>query len=135
MMNLTATTILTPDEAIERALAYFGGEVGLRLIEMAGHMHGHEGSLQITLTGDTVVGRETYAPLDLLRSVLRDIRDRYGLSVIQMVLHYHTMPDETAGHLMIQVDAGHPVEVGCESQELDRVTRDFLNGLPKPELR
>jgi hypothetical protein len=135
MINMTATTILTPDEALERALSYFGAEVGLKLIEMAGHIHGREGSLQVTVTGDPVVGREKYEPLDLLRSLLRDIRDRYGLSVVQLVLHFHTMPDETAGHLMVQVDAGHPVEVGCESQGLDRVTRDFLDGLPRPEMR
>lgn len=132
MVNLTATTILTADESVERALVYFGGECGLRLIEIAGHCHGREGSLQVTVTGDPLVGRERYEPLDLLRSVLRDIRDRYGLSLVQIVLHFHTSPDESAGHLMVQVDAGSPVEVGAESEGLDRISRDFLDGLPRP---
>jgi hypothetical protein len=135
MLDLTATTILTPDESVERALAYFCGECGLRLIEISGHCHGREGSLEVTVTGDTLMGRERYEPLQLLRSVLKDIRDRYGLSLVQVVLHFHTTPDETAGHLMIQVDAGSPVEVGAESQGLDRISRDFLDGLPRPEMR
>ncbi len=133
MLNLTASTILTPDEAVERALACFGGESGMKLVEMAGHIHGRDGAVQVTVTGDSVVGREKYEPLDLLRSILRDMRDRYGLTVVQWQLHFHTLPDETAGHLRVQIEAGHPVDVACESLEVDPQTRDFLDGLPRPE--
>ncbi len=132
MTNLVASTIFTPDEAVKRALVYFGGECGLRLIELTGHCHGREGSLQVTVSGDPLVGRERYEPLDLLRAVLRDIRDRYGISLAQIVLHFHSTPDESAAHLLVQVDAGPPVEVGVESDGLDQVSRDFLDGLPRP---
>ncbi len=135
MINLTATTILTSDETAERALAYFVHEAGLRLIEISGHCHGREGSLEVTVSGDPLVGREKYEPLDLLRAVLRDMRDRYGFSMAQVLLHFHTEPDETAGHMMLQIDAGAPGEVGIESEGLDRLSREFLDGLPRPQSR
>jgi hypothetical protein len=133
MLNLTASTILTPDEAVERALACFGGGSGMKLIEMAGHIHGRHGAVQVTVRGDPVVGREKFEPLELLRSIHRDIRDRYGLPVAQWQLHFHTLPDETAGHMLVRIEEGHPVEVACESLSLDQLARDFLDGLPRPE--
>ncbi|MFO7535021.1 MAG: hypothetical protein R6X19_04950 [Kiritimatiellia bacterium] len=135
MLNLSATTILTPEEAIERALACFGGGKGLKLVELAGHVHGREGSLEITVGGDPVVGREAYEPLELLNAILRDLRDRYGLSVMQLALHFHTVPNDESGHLMVQVEATPPVEVRIESDGLDQMSRDFLDGLPRPERR
>lgn len=135
MLSLTATTILTPEEALERALAWFGGGNDLKLIELSGHVHGREGSLDVVVGGDPVVGREVYAPRELLNAILRDLRDRYGLSTMQLALHFHTVPDEAAGHLLVEIEAAHPVEVRIESDGLDRRSRDFLDGLPRPETR
>jgi hypothetical protein len=131
MLDVTASTNLTPDSAVELALRYFVQENKLKLVELTGHLHGHDGALTITVMGAKVIGREEYEPQVLLNAILRDVRERYGLGVGQLVLHLHAAAGEAAGHLLVQVNAGQPVVVGLESQGLDLLAREFLDGLPR----
>jgi hypothetical protein len=133
MLALTASTTLTPDSAVDLALRYFVQENKLTLVELTGHLHGQDGAITITVVGAKVIGREAYEPQDLLNAILRDVRDRYGLGVVQLVLHLHAAPDEAAGHLLVQINAGQSVVVGIESQGLDLMAREFLDGLPRPK--
>ena len=131
MLNLSVTTSLSRDEVIERALAHFVQTWGLSLVELVGHMHGREGAVEVVVSGERVAGNGTYEPQALLGSILAHVRQGFGLEEVYTLLHLHTAPDETAGHLLLRVVRQQPLEVAVECRELDAQTRAFIDGLPK----
>jgi hypothetical protein len=132
MLKMSARTSLPLDEVVERAMRYFVREEKLALVELNGHLHGREGAVDIAVSGARIAGGgQVYEAPDVLRAVVGQVMDRYGLAIVYLIVHLHTAPDESVGHLVVRIDTEGGTDVSLESRELDYQAKSFLAVLPR----
>jgi hypothetical protein len=129
MLNLSVKTKLKPLEALDKTYEYFTKNVGLRVVEMVGHMHAEEGFAEIRLSSGTLSGNGKHESREVLREILDHLGNTYGLDTVHYLLHMHSVPDESVGHLIAKVNNGSPTEVEFTSQEYDEQVREFARKL------
>jgi hypothetical protein len=130
MLNLTVKTKLEPLEALDKTYEYFTKEVGLQVVEIVGHMHADQGFAEIRLSsGPLSGGAKKLESRRVLQEILEHIRKSYGLETVHYLLHMHSVPDESVGHLIAKITTGSPVEVEFTSEEYDDQVREFSRRL------
>jgi hypothetical protein len=129
MLNLAVKTKLEPLEALERTHDHFTKELGLKVVEMVGHMHGKEGFTEIRLSSGKIIGTGEHDAQQVLRELLDHTEATYGLQTVHYLLHMHSVPDESVGHLVVKVGTGSPTEVEFSSEEYDEAVREFARKL------
>ena len=129
MLNLTVKTKLKPLEAVDKTYEYFTKHVGLRVVEMAGHMHGERGFTEVRLSSEGLSADGKHESRQVLQELLEHIRERYGLETVHYLLHMHSVPDESEGHLITKVTTGSPTEVEFSSVEYDEQVKEFARKL------
>ncbi|UCF98734.1 MAG: hypothetical protein JSV89_04150 [Spirochaetaceae bacterium] len=129
MLNLTVKTKLKPLAALDKTYEHFTNKVGLRVVEMVGHMHAQQGFTEIRISSGTLSAKGKHEARQVLREILEHIRDRYGLETVHYLLHMHSVPDESVGHLIAKVSTGSPTEVEFTSEEYDEQVREFADRL------
>jgi hypothetical protein len=72
---------------------------------MVGHMHAEEGFTEIRLSKGEHESRQ------VLGEILDHLSETYGLETVHYLLHMHSVPDESVGHLVAKVSTGSPTEV------------------------
>ncbi len=125
MLNLSVKTKLKPREAFDKTYEHFTKNVGLRVVEMVGHMHATEGFTEIRISSGKLSGKGEHESRQVLREILDHVRDTYGLETVHYLLHMHSVPDESVGHLIAKVNTGSPTEVEFTSEEYDEQVREF----------
>jgi hypothetical protein len=131
MLTMTARTKLTPMETVNRAYQHFAEENGLDVVEIMAHLHAKEGFTEIHLSSGKLVGNKEYESRDLLQELVGHLEETYGLKIVHYLLHMHSVPDESVGHLTVMVDTGSPTEVRFASEACDQEVRAFASSLPK----
>jgi hypothetical protein len=131
MLTMTARTKLTPMETVNRAYQHFAEESGLDVVEIMAHLHAKEGFTEIHLSSGKVVGNKEYESRELLQEIVGHLEETYGLKMVHYLLHMHSVPDDSVGHLTVMVDNGSPTEVQLASEEYDQEVRSFASSLPK----
>jgi hypothetical protein len=129
MLNLAVKTKLEPLEALDRTYEYFTKNLGLEVVEMVGHMHGKEGFTEIRLSSGKLVGTGEHDARQVLRQLLEHIESAYGLETVHYLLHMHSVPDGSVGHLIVKVGTGSPTEVEFTSEEYDEPVKEFARKL------
>jgi hypothetical protein len=129
MLNLTVKTKLKPQEALDKTYEYFAESVGLKVVELVGHMHADQGFSEVRLSSGTLSAKGEYESRQVLREILKHIRNRYGLETVHYLLHMHSVPDESVGHLVAKVTTGSPTEVEFTSEEYDEQVKEFARRL------
>jgi hypothetical protein len=129
MLTLSAKTKLTPLEALDRTYRYFTDTVGLRVVELVGHMHAHQGFTEIRVSSGTLSAKGQYDSRQVLQEILEHIEDRYGLRTAHYLLHMHSVPDESVGHLVAKVTVSSPTEVELTSEAYDEQVKEFVQRL------
>jgi hypothetical protein len=130
MLTLSVKTKMAAPEAFGRTLDHFTSNLGLRAVELAAHLHGTEGFTEIRLSGDALVGRQRLNPRQVLEELSALVEDKYGLEPVHYLLHMHSHPDESVGHLVVKIVTGPPVELEFTSEEYDGPVREFAESLP-----
>lgn len=125
MLNLSVKTKLKPREALDKTYEHFTKNVGLRVVEMVGHMHATEGFIEIRISSGKLSGKGEHESRQVLREILDHVSDTYGLETVHYLLHMHSVPDESVGHLIAKVNTGSPTEVEFTSEEYDEQVREF----------
>ena len=125
MLNLSVKTKLKPWAAFEKTYEHFTGNVGLRVVEMVGHMHAKEGFTEIRLSSGTLAADGEHESRRVLREILDHVSETYGLETVHYLLHMHSVPDESVGHLIAKVSTGSPTEVEFTSEEYDEQVKEF----------
>jgi hypothetical protein len=129
MLNLTVKTKLKPQQALDKTYDYFTKKVGLQVVEMIGHMHAQQGFTEIRLSSGSISANGEHESRQVLREILDHIRDTYGLETVHYLLHMHSVPDESVGHLIAKVNIGSPTEIEFTSEEYDEQVREFARKL------
>jgi hypothetical protein len=132
MLNLTVKTKFEPLEALDKTYDYFTTEVGLQVVEIVGHMHADQGFAEIRLSSGPLSGGSGAKKLEsrrVLQEILEHIKKTYGLETVHYLLHMHSVPDESVGHLVAKVTTGPPAEVEFTSEEYDEEVRAFSRRL------
>ena len=129
MLNLAVKTKLKPLEALDKIYEYFTESVGLKVVELVGHMHADQGFSEIRLSSGTLSAKGEYESRQILREILDHISMTYGLETVHYLLHMHSVPDETVGHLVAKVSTGSPTEVEFTSEEYDEQVKEFTRKL------
>jgi hypothetical protein len=129
MLNLSVKTKLKPLEALDKTYEHFTKNVGLRVVEMVGHMHAEQGFVEIRLSGGILSAKGEHESRQVLREILGHVSDTYGLDAVHYLLHMHSVPDESVGHLIAKVNNGSPTEVEFTSEEYDGQVREFARKL------
>ena len=129
MLNLTVKTKLKPREALDKTYDYFTKKGGLRVVEMVGHMHAEQGFIEIRLSSGKLTAKGEYESRRVLREILDDVSETYGLETAHYLLHMHSVPDDSVGHLIAKVSAASPTEVEFTSEEYDEQVREFTRKL------
>jgi hypothetical protein len=129
MLNLTVKTKLKPEVALDKTYEYFTKTGGMRVVEMVGHMHGEAGFTEIRLSSGTLSANGKHESRQVLREILDHINETYGLETVYYLLHMHSVPDESVGHLVAKVITGAPTQVEFTSQEYDEQVREFARSL------
>ena len=127
MLNLAVKTKLKPHEALDKTYEYFTTHVGLRVVEIVGHMHANQGFTEIRLSSGKLAGE--HESRQVLHEILDHVSDKYGLQTVHYLLHMHSDPDESIGHLIAKVSTGSPTEVEFTSEEYDEQVREFARKL------
>ena len=128
MLNLTVKTKLKPRAALDKTCEHFTKNMGLRVVEIVGHMHSKEGFTEIRLS-DGTLGAEGRQAREVLQEILDHVSETYGLETVHYLLHMHSVPDESVGHLIAKVSTGSPTEVEFTSEEYDEQVRKFARSL------
>jgi hypothetical protein len=129
MLNLSVKTKLKPREALDKTYEHFTKNVGLRVVEMVGHMHAVEGFTEIRLSSGTLVAKGEHDSREVLQQILDHVSETYGLETVHYLLHMHSFPDESVGHLIAKVSTASPTEVEFTSEEYDEQVREFARSL------
>jgi hypothetical protein len=129
MLNLSVKTKLNPLEVLDRTYEYFTNNAGLRVVEMVGHMHAKEGFTEIRLSSGKLIADGEHDARQVLREILDHVKKTYGLETVHYLLHMHSVPDESVGHLIAKVNTGTPTEVEFTSEEYDEQVREFARRL------
>jgi hypothetical protein len=129
MLNLSVKTKLKPLAALDRTYEHFTKNVGLRVVEMIGHMHAKEGFAEIRLSSGTLSAKGEHESRQVLRELLDHASETYGLETVYYLLHMHSVPDESVGHLIAKISTGSPTEVEFTSEEYDEQVREFAGAL------
>ena len=129
MLNLTVKTKLKPREALDKTYEHFTKNVGMRVVEMVGHMHADQGFTEVRLSSGTISAKGEHESRQVLREILDHVSDTYGLETVHYLLHMHSVPDETVGHLVAKVSTGSPTEVEFTSEEYDEQVKEFTRKL------
>lgn len=129
VLDLSAETRLTPAEVAARACTFFVTEHNLVLIEYIQHLHGAEGAMEISVTGGRLAGNRTYESDEVFEQITAHAETEYGLTPVYRLLHLHASHKDDAGHLMIQIRYGSPVEVRAETKVYEFLAKEFLAGL------
>ena len=129
MLNLTVKTKLKPGEAFDKTYDHFTKNVGLRVVEMVGHMHADQGFTEIRLSSGKLSAKGEFESRQVLREILDHVSERYGLETVHYLLHMHSVPDESVGHLIAKVGTDSPTEIEFTSEEFDEQVREFARSL------
>jgi hypothetical protein len=129
MLNLSVKTKLKPLEALDKTYEHFTKNVGLRVVEMVGHMHAEQGFAEIRLSSGILSAKGEHDSRQVLREILNHVNETYGLDTVHYVLHMHSVPDESVGHLIAKVSNSSPTEVEFTSEEYDEQVREFARKL------
>ena len=129
MLNLIVKTKLKPRSALDKIYEHFTKNVGLRVVEMVGHMHGKEGFTEIRLSSGLLGAKGEHESRQVLQEILDHVSETYGLETVYYLLHMHSVPDESVGHLIAKVSTGSPAEVEFTSEEYDEQVRAFARSL------
>jgi hypothetical protein len=129
MLNLTVKTKLKPREALDKAYEHFTKNMGLQVVEMVGHMHATKGFAEIRLSSGTLSGKGEHESRRVLRDILDHLEATYGLETVHYLLHMHSAPDGSIGHLIVKVSTGSPTEVEFTSEEYDVPVKEFARKL------
>ena len=129
MLNLTVKTKLKPRAALDKTYEHFTKNIGLRVVEIVGHMHSKEGFTEIRLSDGTLAAGGQHESRDVLQEILDHVSETYGLETVHYLLHMHSVPDESLGHLIAKVSTGSPTEVEFSSEEYDEPVRQFARSL------
>jgi hypothetical protein len=129
MLNLSVKTKLKPLEALDKTYEHFTKNVGLRVVEMVGHMHGDAGFTEIRLSSGKLVGNGEHEARRVLQDLTEHVKEQYGLDTVHYLLHMHSVPDETIGHLIAKVNTSSPTEVEFTSEEYDAQVKEFARKL------
>jgi hypothetical protein len=129
VLNLTVKTKLKPWAAFDRTYEHFTKNVGLSVVEMVGHMHAKEGFTEIRLSSGTLSANGEHKSRQVLQEILDHVSQTYGLETVHYLLHMHSVPDESVGHLIVKVSTGSPTEVEFTSEEYDEQVREFARTL------
>ncbi len=132
MLNLSVKTSLNPLESFDLAYDYFTKKVGLKVIELVGHMHAVSGFTEVRLSDGKLGGKENRDSRVVLREMLQHMANTYGLDTVHYLLHLHSVPDETVGHLVVKVTNTTPTEIEFTSEEYDEPVKEFAGSLRKP---
>jgi len=62
---------------------------------------------------------------EVLQEILDHVSETYGLETVHYLLHMHSVPDESVGHLIAKVSTGSPTEVEFTSEEYDEQVKEF----------
>ena len=131
MLTLEVTTSLEGVQALEKTLAHFSEQFGLKPVEIAAHLHGREGFVEVRISGDALEGNGKHDPEKVLRQLSAHVQRQYGLTLVHYLLHMHTHPDESVGHLVVKINLGPPVELEFTSEELDEAVQEYASTLPR----
>jgi hypothetical protein len=131
MLTLEVTTVLGAVEALDRTLRHFTEQFGLKPVEIAAHLHGREGFVEVRISGDALEGSERQDPERVLKQLATHVEREYGLSTVHYLLHMHSDPDESVGHLVVKINLGPPVGLEFTSEEFDEAVREYAATLPR----
>ncbi len=131
MLNMTVRTRWQPREALDKAYRRFVQELGLEAVEIVAHQHGGAGFTEIRVSSGQIEGARRVEARDLLDELVAHCRRGYGLELAYYLLHMHSAPDESAGHLVVKISAGEATEMELSSEQFDFQVREFLDTVPK----
>jgi deferrochelatase/peroxidase EfeB len=131
MLSLEVTTSLGAVQALEKTLAHFSQQFGLKPVEIAAHLHGREGFVEVRISGDTLEGSERHDPEAVLKQLSAHVERQYGLTTVHYLLHMHSQRDESVGHLVVKINLGPPVGLEFTSEEFDEAVREYASTLPR----
>ena len=129
MLNLTVKTNMNPRAALDKTYEHFTKIVGLRVVEIVGHMHSEEGFAEMRLSDGTLAPGDEHESREVLQEILDHVSETYGLETVHYLLHMHSVPDESVGHLIAKVSTASPTEVEFNSEEYDEQVREFARSL------
>jgi len=129
-MKSPIRTLLTVDETLRYIMDRLARSEGLEVRELVAHLHGLQGTVELTITGNQVVGRQPYGPDELLRRLIDNTHEQIGLDLVYLLAHLHPATGQHDGHLLVRVNAGPPTRVTIDSRAMDDPADDLLAGLP-----
>lgn len=131
MLTLNVQTKLKPLEALESAYKYFTVQVGLKVVEIVAHLHAQDGFTEIRVSSGKIIAKREYDAQEMLNDLVRYVERSYGLQAVHYLLHMHSIPDETAGHMVVKVNTSTPTELELTSEDYDHQAQEYANRLPK----
>jgi hypothetical protein len=92
-------------------------------------MHADQGFTEVRLSNGILAGKGEYESREVLFKTLDHLRETYGLQTVHYLLHMHSVPDESVGHLIVKIGTGSPTEIEFTSEEYDEQVRAFAQAL------